>query len=507
MISNNERNKTSLARLVRSLSAAEKRQFKLYCKMRSGRQDFLRLFNVIDRQRPHSSTDLESAFALACPGKSFENTAQYLFKVLTDMLVQLRSRNDKWFQQHFSLMKAKLLFDRSLTDEGYSELRKAKKIAEEVQDHQIHYVACRQELNHLSEISFPGISEKELIQLQMKAKNSLRISRQVQEHYSLYELLKYRLVHLGKSLSDEDKKKLNDLLISELSLITRGGQSGFESQKLHLLFQSFFFTDIGDYRSSLKIFKRLNQLFEDNRQTWTLPPYDYLSSLEGILDSLRTIRYYDEMDYYIKKVEHLAGEKHTEHFQVIAAQIAGASRLNVLISQGKLEQARAFIAALDPTLIRKPKIVDNERMAELLFYVGLVFFCRGGLKTAHRHIQLALETARQRSSLYKASRLIYVLLHYEMDDSEFLDYEIRSYKRAARKKGPLLKIEQLIFKIIKFDPRRNSKAKNRRFWKIIQPQLDELEKDKYEKQVLKYYDIGTLVQDKFFRSFAGPGAA
>lgn len=114
--------------------------------------------------------------------------------------------------------------------------------------------------------------------------------------------------------------KLNDLLISELSLITRGSQHNFESQKLHLLFQSFFFVNISDYKSSLKSFYDLNNLFESNESVWNFPPYDYLSTLEGILDNLRTIKYFNEMEYYINKIDILTEKKYPENFQIIARQ-------------------------------------------------------------------------------------------------------------------------------------------------------------------------------------------
>src|SRR5690606_5449550 len=144
---------------------------------------------------------------------------------------------------------------------------------------------------------FNNLSEQELVDKQMKAKNTLQTLRKIHEHYSLFELLSFRLRYpISKG---ESSTKLNDLILSELSLITRGSQHQFESKKLHLLFQSFYFMHTNENRSALKIFKELNELIESNETLWDYPPYDYLSALDGILDNLRSIQQYKEMDYFI----------------------------------------------------------------------------------------------------------------------------------------------------------------------------------------------------------------
>lgn len=53
------------------------------------------------------------------------------------------------------------------------------------------------------------MTEKELVEIQITARDILKDLRNTHEHYSLYELLKYRLVHSGKALSEE-KQKANE---------------------------------------------------------------------------------------------------------------------------------------------------------------------------------------------------------------------------------------------------------------------------------------------------------
>jgi hypothetical protein len=98
--------------------------------------------------------------------------------------------------------------------------------------------------------------------------------------------------------------------------------------------------------------------------------------------------------------------------------------------------------------------------------------------------------------IYKAARLLNIIIHYEWRNLEYLDYEIRSYKRSVPAKGKLLKTEQLVFKIVKFQPSRNTLKKNKLFWLNMASVVSEIEKDKYETQLLKYFDFTGWVKNK-----------
>jgi hypothetical protein len=491
--------KNELIRLIKSLSGSEKRNFKLYTKKQAGPKDYLDLFDIVNQTLLNGDgQSIEAQFKEKHPKKSFENTAHYLLKVTIDSLVHTRKEKDKWFQQYHSLMRSKVLFERSLSREGYKEIMKAQELSVALQDSLTYYHTCRLELNYWSDRSFAEKTEQDIVQMQMKAKSTLRLLHKIQEQSSLFDILRYRGIYAGKSLSSEDNVKLNDLLISELSLITRGTQQSFESQKLNLLFQSFYFINISDYKSSLKPFYDLNNLFENNESVWNFPPYDYLSTLEGILDSLRTIMYYDEMEYFINKVEILTEKKYPENFQIIARQTVYIYKLIVLINRAELHQAKHLADAIPPELLTEAILVDYEKLTELLFYIGIITYLAGDLKKANNYFSFITTIGKVNHSIsvYKPSRLMHILIHYELDNMSYLDYEIRSYKRTFKKRGKALGIERLILLVIKFDPKRKGKLKNKLFWMKLAKVREGITHSKYEKQILKYFDFLNWVKEK-----------
>lgn len=367
------------------------------------------------------------------------------------------------------------------------------------ENHLIQYLAHRLELDYLAELNFSGLPEKQLIELQMRAKHLLKNMHNIHEHHSLYELLKYRLIYSGKVLSEESKKQLNDLLLSEMSLITGKVKNSFSSRKLHLLFQSFFLTDIGDYRSALKMFYQLTELFEHNHSMWDNPPLDYLSSLDGILDSLRTMRCYEEMDFYLQKIQQLTALHYSEYFRTIARKTVMVYQLALLTGAGRFEDAIQYGRTFHPALLKMYHTGDYEKESELLFYLGTAYFSTHQLKKANTYINriVLMGKINYQSAIYKAARLLGILVHYELNDFEYLEYEIRSYKRSFLKKGKLLKTEKLIFKLVNLHPDANGSAKNEVLWKKISAAVHSIEADKYELQLLKYFDFIHWVKSKF----------
>lgn len=332
----------------------------------------------------------------------------------------------------------------------------------------------------------------------MSSRNTLQTLRRIHDHYSLYELLSHRLLHPSVTPKDNPSKKLQEMVLSELSLTTQGSHHQYESKKLHLLFQSYFFVHIGEYKSAVKVFKELDKLIERNEPIWNFPPYDYLSTLDSILDSLRTIHYYQEMEYYLEKVEKLSSKKYHEHFTKRACLMINLYRLVILQEHRKYPEAITYFESIKQSVQQEEKITSKERHLELIFLGGLAFFNNGDRQKAVKWLDRAINAGKNNLNLiiYRSCRLLYMIIHAEIENLAYLQYDIRAYKRAFYKLGKLFLVEKLLFYVISLDLKRCSVIKKRIAWKKIQPQLDLIQENKYEQQLLKHFNFCRWIQDK-----------
>jgi hypothetical protein len=491
--------KPAAIRLVKSLSKSEKRHFKLFTKKQSGKKDYHDLFDLIDQNNFSDKDSIDEKFKKLHPQSCIDNTARYLLRVLTDCLIQSKVKEDSWSQLLYGLLRITILKERNLPEEGYKELKKLQEVATTLQEQLIQYLLYRYERDYLAEVNFKDFSEKSLIRIQMESRNMLRDIRNTNEHYSLHELLKHRLVYSGKIQTQDDKKKLNDLLLSEMSIVNSRVKGNLESKKLHLLFQSHFFTHIGDYKSALETFYELNRLFEKNTQLLHNPPLGYYSSLDGILDSLRVMRYFTEMDFYIKKLELLDDSSYPEYYRFLIHKTIMIYRLVIYIGTKEFDNAIKYINESGPNLLKGYSMVDDEKQSELLFYIALSNYNIKNIKKAQKYINeiILVRRINSQSIIYRAARLLNMLIRYDDKDLDYLDYEIRSYKRSFKGNQKPLKTETLIFKVIKSNPDLNSFKSNEILWNSIFPIIQTIEKDEFEMQLLKYFDFLGWAKTKF----------
>ena len=266
---------------------------------------------------------------------------------------------------------------------------------------------------------------------------------------------------------------------------------------MHLLFHSSFFTDIGDFKSALKTFYELNLLFENNPSKWNNPPLDYLSALDGIPDSLRTIRSFEEMPFYIGKITQLSRERYPEYFRTVTDFYVTIYKLALLSGLGKYREAIEFIEDIPGLLSKKQTLSDYEKQSELHFYLALCYFGINDFSTSQKYINqvVLIGKINYQSVIYKASRLLNLIIHYEAEDFEYLDYEIRSYKRLFQNKGKLLQTEKAIFKFVQATAL-SSHRKNETKIAGLQPMFSSIEKDKFELQLVKYFDFIGWIKNK-----------
>ena len=480
--------KADLLKLIRSTSSAEQTYFRARFRTKTKEPEYLKLFNFILKHTPTNVSELENLYKQHYPSSSLDNHAHYLFHTLTDCLVQMRIDQDQSFDKWFTLLRAQLFTERSMTERSLLALQNANRYSMHRSDPFFDFFRLRQELLLLHTLGYPHMEENDLVDLQMKAQNRLRMARQLHEHYSLFEMLSYRLSRAASTPLLADS--LADLVLHEISIVSRGHTPSFEQQKLHLLFQSFYFMQTNDYGLALKVFKQLNHLFEQHEDHWNFPPYDYLTALEGVLDNLYTISYASDMTYFLNKVAQLTEANHPEHFTLKAQQVHLIYSMKQHLNTGELEQAKALLSQTR-TNGRISHFLDTEKQAEWFFLTGILYFKSHDTRKARQYILEAIPFIDNRPTdmLSRAIRLLNLILTYRAHDLSYISHEIRNYKRMHKQKGSMLQSEKLLLYVLNLDPKMLSRPRKRAVLTKCSPTIALIKKSKQEMNLLKHYDF------------------
>jgi hypothetical protein len=356
-------------------------------------------------------------------------------------------------------------------------------------------LASRLELEYLLALNFPNTDEKELLKKQFRVNESLKYLRKINEQSSLYEILKNRVINKGHARSQKQKDELNDLVFSEISIVASQNLDNFEISKLHQLFQSNYLISVGDYKSALNSYIELNNLFEANKRLWSNPPVDYIETLVGVLESLRSIRNYTGMVYFIDQLRSV--ESRSAGFRIDLTCTIFLYELFPFLDNGDFQSAQELMKKYRENLYDKFFSLSRARQAELCLYTSLIYFGNSEYQKAHKFLnQIILQGNNYYYlPLYRTIRLVNLIILYELGDIELIRYETRSMKRDFNYTGKDYKIEKYLFKfLIKELPAAGQKRK--RLLDSTLKEFGEIQKDVFEMQILRIFDFTSWVESK-----------
>jgi hypothetical protein len=461
--------------------------------------DYVALFDIIEKAGIISSQELKSKYEHKRENSNFNVTAAYLYKTLLDSLLSLRENQGGYYGLLNKIMKASILFEKSLFADALDLLEKIKKEATLYENYTVLLYASRMELEYLLFLNFPEISEAKLIQKHFLISESLKNIRIENEQSSLYELLKHRMIYKGNVRSQKQKEALNDLVFAEMSL-TSSSKDSFDARKRHQLFQSNYLINIGDKESALQSFRELNRLFENNPQFWADPPFYYVAVLEGILDNLRSIKNYSEMPYFIERLRKI--KHHSAGFQVHLAALIFLYELYPLLDRGDFAAAKKLSEKYNDKVLSKMDQINLLRQIEISLCMALIHIGLRDYKRAQKMLinEIVHNSSIQTFPLYRTARLVNLIIHYELDNMEYVSTECRSIKREISKHEKVYRSERVMISLLK---KNKSELINRssreKLQHKIEPELRDIRKDMFENQLLKSFDFTAWIESKIYR--------
>ena len=394
-------------------------------------KDYLVIYDIITKSKQPNGNLVKDEFYKRRPNGSFEVSIQYLYEKLVETLLTLRKKKDVYYDLLNNLCKARMLYERSLFEECFEILSDTIKQAQFYENNEILTLALKLELEYLLRLNFPNMTEQELFHKHFIQNEALKKIRKITEQSSLHNLLKYRLSHIGSIRTSKQKQDMNDLMVNELYIAASSDSEGnFELTRNHKLFQANYLMGAGDYRAALNSYRELNLLFEQNHQFWSNPPIYYLSVLEGVLGSLRTVGGYEEMPYFLEKLRKLIVEDSSLEFKINATCLLFQYELFPYLDRGDFPKCTELMNRYKETLYDKEAWLSPIRKSELFLYTTLIHIGNQNYKAAKKYISNAIVDHNIKYlPLMRTIRLVRLIAYYETQEFELIRYESRSITR------------------------------------------------------------------------------
>ncbi len=438
----------SLFALIQSLTKTEKRYIALQAQFQAGDKLYMRLFNCLEAANTLDAAT-EQTLRESFPGIQLESARKHLYYVLMKSLRQFEA--ESWLDAKLMnlIHDSAILFRKGLFADCFDPLDRAKRLALQHEKFAIFVLAARQELQFQHRRQFPDLTETALLARQEKLQTALTTEMARQQHTALYETLALRYWQRGPVRSQQETNRLNDLLLEEHQLLRSQRLRSFDSQQVHLHFQSIYFQMTGNPDGSLPLFHELDELYRQHPQLWADAPIEYVQVLNDILFTLRYMEQYEPMTYFLDRLNSLVPQ--TGGVSVQIAYLVLEHQLHRALAQG---QANAAVQVLQTQLTRWERErtqLPAQTQAQLALTISRVWYESGRYADALRVINRVLNHPGRDINpyLYVSCRLMHLLIHVALDNRDYIDYQIRSTGRMIKSDGRSYQTERLVLTVLK----------------------------------------------------------
>ena len=477
----------SLVLLIESLSKSEKKAIQLNSQILKGDKRYIELYELIEKYNISNPDELQDEFCKKSPKTTFHPTVNYLYDYILDLLVKIKTKNNDEYNLYIDFLKAKILDERKLSIEYYTKLNSLEERCRKLNNFTLLLEIQQLKLEYTRENQLVQFNEDNLFEKIYETNDTLKILRQINEQSTLYELLMERVFN-AKNKKNSSKDLLNDLVISEISLNSNLKNNIFEIDKTHLLFQAQYLIFVNDYNSALNTFMELESLFNKNKPLWSNRPYIYLRVLEGVLESLRGIKKYDQMEYFLEKIREIESSS-----QTFIAEKRSVIFIYLAIINIEKNNSKATIDLYNENyddFISKANLLNPYRYLYLHLYLSIIFLLNNQPEKARRQITKIINAkSYEEFALFRIIQLLNLTIHYELKNTHLITSRIRSIKRINKLNDKKSKLEDILFFFLELSIETLSDQRKKTLVKRIETTFEQIRQSPIENNLARFFDF------------------
>lgn len=490
-----------LYQLVKSLQKSEKRNFKLYIKRSSAKEDLkiIRLFDALDKLPEYDEKGLLKKLDTV-EKPQLANLKTHLYKQLLASLRLLKSTESIDLQLHEQLDYARILYNKGLYHQSLKILDKVKELA--IQYNQDSFIIQVISLEKKIETLHITRSMQDRAERLTTEANEVNEKRMVITQLSNLALQLYSwYVKNGHARNETDetgiKTYFRQNLPSNLAQLT-----GFY-ERLYL-YQSYCWYAF--IRQDFLMYYRYSQkwldLFAEEPSMIAVETGHYIKGLHNLLNAHFDLRNFERFKATLQLFENFATtDLANQHdiFRVHTFIYINSAKINQHLMKGTFQEGLTLVPYIEEKLSEFAFFIDQHRILVFNYKIASLYFGMGEYGTSIDYLRKIInDQVDLRNDLQCYARLLHLMAHYELGNQELIEGSlIRSVYRFMAKMDNLTVIEEEMFKFVKHSfqiPARQIKAELKKFLHTIQ----HLQKSRFETRAFAYLDVISWVESKVY---------
>ncbi len=488
-----------LFHLITSLTKSEKRFFKLSSSLQSGDKNYLKIFDFIESQSYYDEAKLKEEFKAEIFVNHLPSEKNHLYKLILKSLRAFYSEQSISSILKQEIKNVEILYNKALYKECEKFVSRAKFQARKNEKFYYWYELISWE-KKLIEESYDSrefsVNVKELMQEEEIVIEKLRNLAEYQVIYSKINLV-FRSG--GFTRTDEERKVVDE--IANYHLI-KGKNTAISTRASSMCYyiKGLCAATNRNFEDSFQFFNRTREILDNNPEIKVDSGQRYVMTLSHLLRSYIVSKEFEKAKKLIADLKSLEGNKGFNSTDLMVRIFTNSSNLELTLlqAQGAFQESVNLIPEIERLQKEYAEKINKEQEVLLTYNKAYSFFGNGEFKKALSYINIVLNDSEQnlRQDIYSFSRLFNVVLHFELENYDFLDYLIKSTNRYLNKQERSFEIENVCIRNIRKIAKLSDNSEILKTWLELKVELNELLNNRNEKVILEYFNINAWVESK-----------
>lgn len=500
----------SLFNLIKSLSKAEKRHFKLYAKRTNAERDtkFIQLFDTLDQLKEYDEKEVLSRTSQIKPSQ-LSNTKAHLYRQILKSLrlLEINQNADIEIREHIDY--ARVLYSKGL-------YRQSLKILDRIKLKAIEY---HEDVLHLEIVDFEKLIEGQYITHSMENRAELltreatrltQVIARTQEFSNLSLSLYGLYLKLGSVRNEADYQMVSRFFYRQMPHYTATDLSVNEKLYLYQAMVWFHYI-VQDFVKCYRYGQAWVDLFNEHPTLKASKPDLYIKGLHNLLAALFNIQHYEKFRTVLDELDALSTEPANENLGILVFLYTYNNKINLHFMEGRFTDGLALVRPLEDKMEALEGKLDHHRVLLFYYKIACLYFGSGDNKQAVKYLNriINFKDVNLREDIHCFARILNIIAHYELGNTDLLEYQIKSTYRFLVKMDNLQKVQKEIIKWLRRTPGMVENDVRGEFI-ALKGRLEEIATEPFELRPYLYLDIiswleskieGVPVQDVIRRKF------
>ncbi len=501
--------------IIKSLTKAEKRNFRLYVQRIQSNEDvlYVRLFDILDKAEEYDEQDVLKKLG-HIKKSQFVNVKRHLY---TQILKSLRLifENIESIKVREQIDFSHILYNKGLYLQSNKLLDRVKEMLPE----------SGHDLLRLEIIEFQKFIEERHITRSRKKSGkvqSLLIESENQEsrvsNIVLLSNLKIKIhgwyIETGHVRDQKDHYQLQTYFDSEVRKVRTTDLSLVEEIYLQQSYMWFFYIML-DFENCHKHAAAWVKAFDENPSFMREDPVLYMRGISYQLTSLYSMRDYERYVAVLDKFEQFT-ISHEKYFdmtgQIISFLYLYTAKINRHFIEGSFSEGLKLEPEINKLIKKFGRFIDIHRIMVFNYKTAWLALGSGqpGLSIEYLNKIINLQAAGHlRTDIQCYARLMYLMAHFELAHYNLLEHLVESVGRFFSKMRDLNEVQKVLFQFFRnnLDVRKKDMLQS---LQVLKKDIIRLELNPFEGRTFHHLDIiawidsriqgitiGEVIQDRF----------